>query len=92
LFSEQEFIVGFGLLIAAAGFGDNGKELWLGDKKDEFAWESIVPKVMFDKFMPIYRFKEFRQFVPCMYEDGQANEEEDLWWQFALCVSEFNSH
>ena len=60
MFSEQEFIVGFGLLIAAAGFGDNGKELWLGDKKDEFAWESIVPKVMFDKFMPLYRFKEFR--------------------------------
>ena len=27
-----------------------------------------------------------------MYEDGQANEKEDLWWQFALCVSEFNSH
>ena len=26
-----------------------------------------------------------------MYEDGQANEEEDPWWQFALCVSEFNS-
>ena len=61
LFSEQEFIVQFGLLIAAAGFGDNGKELWLGDKKDESsAWESIVPKVMFDKFMPLYRFKEFR--------------------------------
>ena len=60
LFSEQEFIVGFGLLIAAAGFGNSGKELWLGDKKDESAWESIVPKVMFDKFIPLYRFKEFR--------------------------------
>ena len=40
LFSEQEFIVRFGLLIAAAGVGDNGKELWLGDKKDVSAWES----------------------------------------------------
>ena len=38
LLSEQEFIVRFGLLIAAAGFGDNGKELWSGDKKDESAW------------------------------------------------------
>jgi len=27
LFSEQEFIVRFGLLISAAGFGNNGKEL-----------------------------------------------------------------
>ena len=91
LFSEQEFIVQFGLLIAAAGFGDNGKELWSGDKKDESALESIMPKVTFDKFMPLYR-KEFRLFVPCMYEDGQATEEEDPWWLFALCVSESNSH
>ena len=60
LFSEQEFIVGFGLLIAAAGFGNNGKELWPGDKKDKSAWKNIVLKVMFDKFMPLYRFKEFR--------------------------------
>ena len=30
--------------------------------------------------------------MPCMYEDVQVNEEEDPWWQFALCVSEFNSH
>ena len=60
LLSEQEFIVRFGLIIAAAGFGNNGKELWLGDKKNESTWESIVPKVMFDKFMSLYRFKEFR--------------------------------
>jgi len=27
-----------------------------------------------------------------MYEDDQVNEEEDPWWGFASCVSEFNSH
>jgi len=32
LFFEQEFIVGCLLVIAAAGFADNGKELWSGDK------------------------------------------------------------
>ena len=69
MFSEQEFIVRFGLLIAAAGFSDNnGKGLWMGDnEQEESAWGTIVPKVSFVKIMPLTGLRHSDNLCPaCM--------------------------
>ena len=63
-FDEEEFLVGLGLIIGAAGFPENGIQLFTGgDKKaddnlDE-SFMSIVPKVNFGAYMNHSRFKEF---------------------------------
>jgi hypothetical protein len=95
-FTEEEFLTALGLLIAAAEYGQRGASLWKeGDQKDSHEkeeWESMVPHPSFEKFMKLYRFKEFRHFLPLAYASEALREANDPWWQFREAVTEFNNN
>jgi hypothetical protein len=95
LFSRQEFLTGLGLLIAAAEFSQNGKELFRkGDQKcydenDKENWTSMVPHPGFDNYMSYSRFKEFRRFLPDIWVD-ETRKEMDPWYKFSSAIDDFN--
>jgi len=93
-FTRQEFLTGLGLLIAAAEFSQNGKELFRkGDQKDDNEkenWSSLVPHPGFDSYMSYSRFKEFRRFLPEIWVD-QSMKETDPWYKFSTAIDEFNT-
>ncbi len=92
-FSESEFLVALGLIIGALEYGTKGSSLWLiGKKSMEADWCSILPHHNFDRFMLEFPFKQFRQFLPSIYEEESLKDSGDPWWKFAGAVTEFNLH
>ena len=83
-FTSSEFIAAHALLIGATCYAICGKKLWLKgyDKtNEEDDWASIVECPNFDKHMRLYRFKEFKKFIPTIYESKEL-ENIDPWWKF----------
>lgn len=95
LFTRQEFLVALGLLIAAAEFSHNGKDLFKrGDQKkidcnDKENWDSLVSHPSFDNHMSYSRFKEFRRFLPEIWVN-EAAKDEDPWYKFSSAIDDFN--
>ena len=94
-FTEQEFLVGMGIIIAAAGFNCRGCELWAVDNPelavtlDVKTWRSIIQSPNFGKYMGENRFKEYRKMIPAIWENPMVTET-DPWWNFSQAVEEFN--
>ena len=61
--------------------------LELSEDKEPF--ESILPSAHFEKYMKLYRFKQFRKYVNLIWEDENLKET-DEWWRFQPAVDEFN--
>ena len=57
----------------------------------ESNWLSILPHPNFDRYIPEYRFRHFREFLPFIYHDNSIKET-DPWWQFSGAVTEFNNN
>ena len=57
--------------------------------KKHVDWLTIEPNARFDKWMPLYRFKEFRQFLPSIFKDV-SKKDQDPWWKFSSAVKLFN--
>ena len=92
-FEKAEFLIGIALVIGAADCSDKGEVLWSassrGKQETEKHWETISEKNSFDKYMKLYRFKQFRSFYPKIWEEDQ-NMTKDPWWRFSSAVEEFN--
>jgi len=101
LFSAEEFLKGFGILIAAAGYNCKGAELWSKEPEgdiwfgnDVSTWPNIIPAPNFSRFMSLNRFNQWRKFItfinkdPTLMHDGK----QDPWWEFSGAVDEFNQH
>ena len=52
-------------------------------------WDTIMQRSNFSKHMKLYRFKEFRHFLPRIWENP-GTKEQDPWWAFSSAVKEFN--
>jgi hypothetical protein len=69
-FTEQEFLIGMGIMIAAAGFNFRGSELWKTTSldnetlQDPKTWVTINESPNFGKFTGEISFKEYRKLVP----------------------------
>jgi hypothetical protein len=63
-FTQEEFITGHALLVGVADCADRGRSLWEQAEKDNEAWHSITTRTNFSPYMKLYRFKQFRQFIP----------------------------
>jgi hypothetical protein len=92
-FTESEFLTCIGLLVGAPEYGVKGTSLWQNNnnKKMESNWLSIMPHPNFDRYIPEYRFRHFREFLPFIYHDNSIKET-DPWWQFSGAVTEFNNN
>jgi hypothetical protein len=93
LFSPEEFLIAFGLLIGAAEYGARGSQLWdtMRDSQGGEHWDSMVPEANFNTHMKLYRFKDFRHFIPFAYKSQTLKNNNDPWWEFAEAVTEFNN-
>ena len=92
-FSPKEFLTCHGLFIGSAAVLERGTNLWperstLTDEDDP--WNSIVKVTDFGQYIPEYRFKHFKRFVPTMWECQMLKARNDPWWRFAGAVREFN--
>jgi hypothetical protein len=96
-FTEKEFLIGLGIMIAAAGFNCRGCELWAKPSEenpfdsDPKSWSSIIPSPDFGKYMGENRFKEYRKVIPKIWDNKDAKDS-DPWWEFSAAVDEFNRH
>ena len=88
LFTEGEFLIALGLLIGSVCYAQKGSALW-NDGRSFKNWETIEPAADFDKYMKAYRFKEFRRFLPVIYENP-LTQHIDPWWKFSEAIKEFN--
>ena len=92
VFSETEFLTGIGLIIGAAEFSQQGKDLFYrSDEKkmeedDDDQFSSMVPHPNFQRFMSYTRFKDFRRFLPMIWWDDERKENGDEWWKFSGTV------
>ena len=94
MFTHEEFLVCLGVMIGAAEFEHQGKKCWQStDHHDdhEVEYHSLVQHPNFDRFIPYSRFKEFRRFLPSIFENEQKRQAEDPWWKFCSAVDTFNS-
>jgi len=90
-FTGFEFIVGHALLIAATCYSVVGIKLWnsnIDDEDDD--WETILECPGFEKYMKLYRFNQFRKFLPLVFENNSLKEV-DPWWKFESAIDSFNS-
>ena len=55
-------------------------------------WQSMVPHPEFDKIIKLYRWKEFRTFLPYAFQSQKLKDENDPWWRFEGAVQEFNNN
>ena len=91
-FTSGEFLMAHALMIGATSYSANGSKLW--DQSDSKSmgdedWDTIVSSPNFDQYMKLYRFKEFRKFLPKMFEN-KDKKESDPWWQFVDAIDDFN--
>ena len=90
-FTGSEFIVGHAILIAATCYSVTGSKLWNNNVDDEDDdWETILECPGFEKFMKLYRFKQFRKYLPLIFENDSLKEV-DPWWKFTTAVDSFNA-
>ena len=95
-FTEREFLVAMGIMIAAAGFNCRGCELWSASNRvnesisDLKTWVMINESPDFGKYMGENRFKEYRKLISKIW-DTKEKEDSDPWWGFYSAVDEFNT-
>ena len=90
LFTMSEFYRANAMFIGAVCFTANGSALFKGDDNNvQDNWITIEPNAYFNRWMAEYRFKEFRQFIPTIYEDV-SRKQNDPWWRFSSGVDQFN--
>jgi len=101
LFSAEELLKGFGILIAAAGYNCKGAELWNREPEgdiwfgnDVSTWPNIIPAPNFSQFMSLNRFNQWRRFITSIHKDPTLMHDgkQDPWWEFSGAVDEFNQH
>jgi hypothetical protein len=94
LFSPEEFLIAFGLLVGAAEYGARGSQLWemMRDSMGGEHWESMVPEANFNTHMKLYYFKDFHHFLPFAYKSQSLKNNNDPWWEFMDAVTEFNNN
>ena len=88
-FSHAEFLTAHAVIIASAIYSMKGARLWDNDEKDDGEWETVLKSPGFDKYMKLYRFKQFRQLLPLIFEMKELKDT-DPWWQFKKFVDVFN--
>ena len=91
-FTPKEFITCHGLFIGASAVLERGTNLWpaddtIDDKDDP--WNTIIATTDFSKYLPHYRFKQWKKFVTAIWENELAAAT-DPWWRFQPAVDEFN--
>ena len=90
-FNGFEFIVGHAILIAATCYSVIGCKLWNSNVDDEDDdWETILECPGFEKYMKLYRFKQFRKYLPFIFANDSLKKV-DPWWRFKTAVDSFNS-
>jgi hypothetical protein len=93
-FTEREFLICLGIMVAAPGFNCRGSELWAKDNTgtpgaDPKTWQTIMISPNFGQYLGESRFKEFQKLIPRLWENPTAKES-DPWWEFSAAVKEFN--
>ena len=89
LFTKSEFLTGHAIIIGASCYSQSGKALFSEGKDSDDEWDTITRKARFDRFMKLCRFKEFRYFLPKIYEQP-LQKDTDPWHCFSSAVNEFN--
>ena len=89
LFSNGDFLRCLSLFIGAVCFAANGNALWKKKNDSEDGWITIEPAANFDRWMKLYRFKEWKRFFASIYAD-HSRKYTDPWWKFVAGVEFFN--
>ena len=87
-FTGQEFFTARALVFASVCFSENGSQLFECDEEAAFAGWTIPPA--FKKHMKLYRFKEYRRFIPITMESEDLKRDGDDWYQAKDYIDRFN--
>ena len=79
------------MIIGAACFPEKGDALFHERSiNHNEAFTSIAYSPEFSKYMKLFRFKEFRKFLPATMIDEGLKNSGDPWYKFAAYVTDFN--
>ncbi len=99
LFTPFEFITCHALHICASLYIQRGVNLWSGPtdtlngSTNSMEWKSVLPGANFKQHdIQFFRFKQFKRFVPSIWESEVMKAKNDPWWKFAWAVELFNSN
>ena len=88
-FTKWDFIIGHALIIGASCFCQTGRSLFDSNDEEYKVWDTVIQKANFSQYMKLYRFKEFRYFLPKIHEQP-FEKETDPWWRFSSAINNFN--
>ena len=83
-------ITALAIEIGGACYPEKGLALFSSNFGHKF--ETIQQPAGFVKYMKIYRFKEFKRFIPAVMRSETLKEAGDPWWQFADYLDKFNKN
>ena len=75
--SSREFLIGLALWIGVADCSDKSINLWemKANMKLKRHWVSISLRAKFNRYMKLYCFKQFCQFIPTVWQDIKRERE-----------------
>ena len=88
-FELWDLVIDHALIIGASCYCQSGYILFNDSKDNEDKWDTIMQKANFSKHTKLYRFKEFRYYLPRIWEKP-STKDQDPWWSFAGTVKVFN--
>jgi len=88
-FEPWDFIIGHALMIGASCYCQLESVLFDDSKENEDKWDKIMQKENFSRHMKLYQFKEFRHYLPRIWEKP-ATKDQHPWRAFEGAVKEFN--
>ena len=91
-FTEKEFLIGHAIVFGAADCSERGENLWDSGRKNKWEkqWISISQPTNFGKYMRYYRFKQFKRFLPKIWQDNDQCFDTNPWSQFSPAIQNFN--
>ena len=94
LFTEKEFLIGHALIIGAADCSERGDNLWASNKGTKWKkhWTSISQPTNFTRYMRHYRFKQFKKYLPKIWQDdSQFLDVNKPWARFSTAIDNYNT-
>ena len=93
-FTPKEFLIGYALTIGTADCSEKGENLWAKSKANrewKGHWKSVSVPTDFGIYMRLYRYKQFKRFLPMIWETNDVRTKNDNpWWKFNKAIESFN--
>ena len=88
-FEPWDLIIGHEFIVGALCYYQSGSQLFSDNKEDGSLCDTIMQKPNFLNHIKLYQFKEFRHYLPRIW-DNPATKDRNPWWACTSAVKQFS--